>query len=126
VIRPDLPLGSPERAAFFGLARKTFAEDWKAAELALARANEIAKGDLYFIQCDHAVKIGRTTNIVNRLANMQVNSPHEINCLLLLKGQGKNEKAWHKRFAELRIRGEWFRLTEELEAAIIEERERKE
>lgn len=123
VVRPDLPVGSPEREAFFKETRRTFAEDWKVAELAVAREREIAKGDLYFIQCGDAVKIGRTTNIVNRLGNMQVNSPHEINCLLLLKGRGREERDWHQRFAGERIRGEWFRLSPDLERTIAEERQ---
>lgn len=122
IVAPHLPIGSPERAELFDRLRETFVEDWKAAELAVAREIEEAKGDLYFIRCDHAVKIGHTRNIANRLGNMQVNSPHEIDCLLLLKGRGRDEKKWHRRFAGARIRGEWFRLTPELEAAIHEAR----
>lgn len=123
VIAPELPVGSPERAELFAKLRLTFAEDWKAAEIAVARAKEIAKGDLYFILCGDMVKIGRTTDIVRRLANMQVSTPYEIDCLLLLKGQGKDERKWHKRFAADRVRGEWFKLTPELDAAIRAERE---
>lgn len=117
IVRPDLPIGSPERAAFFGLARKTFAKDWRAAE-ALVRADRANKGDLYFIRCGDAVKIGHTRNIVHRLANMQVSSPHEIDCLLLLRGRGHEESEWHERFREDRIHGEWFRWTPELSAEI--------
>ena len=123
IMAPELPIGSPEREAYFKELRKTFAEDWDAAAKSLARAREIAKGDLYFIRCGDAVKIGRTTNIVERLRNMQVNSPHEIDCLLLLRGQGKHEAACHKRFAAYRVRGEWFRLSDELNSAIVEARE---
>jgi hypothetical protein len=39
------------------------------------------------------VKIGHTINIVQRLGNMQVNSPHEIDCLLLLKCGAGLERA---------------------------------
>jgi hypothetical protein len=92
VVCPELPVGSPEREELFAKFRETFDEDWKAAEAAVERDRLIRKGDLYFIRCGDAVKIGRTTNIVQRLANMQVNNPHEIDCLLLLKGQGKEEE----------------------------------
>jgi hypothetical protein len=122
MVAPHLPVGSPERAALFKELRRTFVEDWKDAEEAVRREREM-KGDLYFIRCGRAVKIGHTTNIAQRLANMQVNTPEEIDCLLLLRGQGHCEREWHKRFAADRIRGEWFWLTADLEAAILDERE---
>jgi hypothetical protein len=125
IVCPELPVGSPEREELFAQFRETFVEDWKAAEVAVARDRLIRKGDLYFIRCGDAVKIGRTTNIVQRLANMQVNNPHEIDCLLLLKGQGKEEGRWHKRFKHHRVRGEWFRWAPDLEAARAKDRSAK-
>ena len=115
---PELPVGSPERTALFKDLRRTFREDWREAEEAVA-----AKGDLYFIRCGEAVKIGRTSNISQRLANMQVNSPEEMDCLLLLRGRGAEESAWQGQFKADRIRGEWFKLSPALEQAIKDERE---
>jgi hypothetical protein len=122
IVAPHLPIGSPERAELFAGLRKTFCEDWDAAERSVAAARA-AKGDLYFIRCGNAVKIGHTANIVQRLANMQVNTPHELDCLLLLKGQGHEERQWHERFRADQIRGEWFRWTVELERAVLDARE---
>lgn len=68
--------------------------------------------DLYIIQqkITGAVKIGRTSNIERRLTELQVGSPYEIRCVLLLPNQGKLEKILHKRMQnhQLRIAGEWF------------------
>jgi hypothetical protein len=90
IVAPHLPIGSPERSAFFREVRRTFAEDWKAAEEAERQERITKAGDLYFIRAGDAVKIGRTTNIVKRLHNMQTNNHEEIDCLLLLKaGAGR-------------------------------------
>lgn len=123
IMAPELPIGSPERAAYFAELSKTFCEDWKAAEEA-AEAERIAKkGDLYFIRAGcRAVKIGRTVNIVNRLGKMQADNHEELDCLLVLRGQGHLEADWHRRFKGFHIRGEWFRWTPELHAAIVDAR----
>lgn len=122
MVAPHLPVGSPERDALFKELGRTFVEDWKAAEDAVARDTIIAKGDLYFIRCGDAVKIGRTVNIVERLRTMQTDNHMEVDCLLLLKGQGHNEPKWHKRFKAHRLRGEWFRWCQAIKTAIDLER----
>jgi hypothetical protein len=121
IMAPELAVGSPERAAYFAKLRPTFVEDWKAAEEAVA-AQRAAKGDLYFIRAGKAVKIGHTHNIVARLGNMQANNPQELDCLLLLRGKGHEERDWHKRFKAEHIRGEWFRLSPRIKRAIEKER----
>jgi hypothetical protein len=122
IVAPHLPIGSPERSAFFREVRRTFAEDWKAAEEAERQERVTKAGDLYFIRAGDAVKIGRTTNIVKRLHNMQTNNHEEIDCLLLLKGRGWQEDEWHKRFRAMKLRGEWYRWCAQIEAAIDLER----
>jgi hypothetical protein len=118
VVRPDLPIGSPERDAFFAEARKMFAEDWKEAELSVLAESLAALGDLYFVRAGDAVKIGRTNNIMARLRNIQAHNHEQINCLLLVKGAGATEKALHRKFAAKRLRGEWFAWCPEIEDEI--------
>lgn len=85
-----------------------------------------AHGDyLYFARCGDAVKIGRARNVVARMANMQVNSPHEVDCLCSLTGRGHEEKEWHAMFAADLIRGEWFTWTPRLAKAIDDARRGK-
>jgi hypothetical protein len=91
-----------------------FCENWKEAVQAAALDRIKSLGDLYFIQAGNAVKIGRTANIVGRLGKMQADNHEELNCLLVLPGQGHEESDYQERFAEHRIRGEWFRLCPEI------------
>jgi hypothetical protein len=81
---------------------------------------------IYYVGCAEAkaVKIGYTSELSwadklgsarARLQNIQSNCPFEVELLALCDGYGDDEKALHKRFAADRIRGEWFRLSQELE-----------
>lgn len=65
--------------------------------------------DLYFIGSPGGyIKIGRTTGWRKRLIQLQSGSPIKLECMALLMGAGHAERAYHKRFAAHRIRGEWF------------------
>ena len=98
--------------------RRTFSEDWRAAKWAVERDLAAKRGDLYFIRAGNRIKIGRTVNIANRLSKMQADNHEDLCCLLVLRGRGHEEGEWHKRFVGDRIRGEWFRATPDLGAAI--------
>lgn len=52
------------------------------------------------------VKIGITINVDVRLAGLQ--TPEPVKLYALLEGWAKEEKAFHQRFAEYRLQGEWF------------------
>lgn len=95
--------------AYWAARRATFCEDWAEAERAVA-----ALDDLYFIRAGNAVKIGRTRKIWPRLASMQVGNHEQLNCLLVLRGRGQEEKEWHSRFHRHHIRGEWYRWNPKL------------
>lgn len=76
---------------------------------------------IYFIACReaNAVKIGLTRKRpYARLGTAQVNCPLELELLATCDGDEAEEFALHQRFDALRMRGEWFRLTPELEAHI--------
>jgi hypothetical protein len=118
MVAPHLPVGSPERAALFAELRKTFAEDWKAAEQSLRGEQRTSFGDLYFVAAGDAVKIGRTKNFETRLRFIRGHNHEKVECLALLKGQGWREKELHKRFRAVRLRGEWFARCEQIAAEI--------
>lgn len=78
---------------------------------------------IYFIACPvaNAVKIGVTHNPpYHRLMSMQAGCPFELQLIGVTEGCYQDEAALHKRFAALRVRGEWFLLTDELRSHIAQ------
>ncbi|TPK59010.1 MULTISPECIES: GIY-YIG nuclease family protein [unclassified Mesorhizobium] len=67
-------------------------------------------GHVYFLKAGNAVKIGRSTNLRGRIQSLQTGSAHEARIVKILRGGKRREKEFHKRFAEYRLRGEWFDL----------------
>jgi hypothetical protein len=118
MVAPHLPVGSPEREELFRELRRTFVEDWEAAEEAWRAEQRASFGDLYFVRAGWAIKIGRTTNFKSRLRFIQAHTHEKVECLALIEGEGWREKALHKRFAKHRLRGEWFERCPEIEAKI--------
>src|SRR5262249_28776400 len=73
---------------------------------------EAMSGYLYFIQSGDAegpVKIGFATDPVRRFHNIQASSPNPVRLLATIPGDSSAGKDLHRRFADLRGRGEWFR-----------------
>lgn len=73
--------------------------------------------EVYFLQMDNAdayVKIGYSNNINGRVADLQVSSPYDIVLVDRLPGDRELERNLHRRFARYRVRGEWFRPSQEI------------
>jgi predicted ATPase len=69
-------------------------------------------GRIYFIATDalDAVKIGHTLGPVSeRYRVLQTACPLQLKILVSTDGSVRDERDLHARFADLRIRGEWFR-----------------
>lgn len=68
--------------------------------------------DVYVIKCGTHIKIGKAKNTSKRIASLQAANPDEIEVIAILtEGDGhKLERQLHKRFAEHRHRGEWFKF----------------
>lgn len=64
---------------------------------------------IYFIRADSAIKIGYSVNPEMRLGELQVGAQHDLELLGVMHGEREDEGKLHKQFANLRIRGEWFR-----------------
>lgn len=75
---------------------------------------------LYFIQAgdDGPIKIGHATSPRDRLWDLQSGNHLQLHVLLELPGTVHAERAAHHAFADLRIRGEWFRADRRLLAFI--------
>lgn len=82
--------------------------------------SEVADKVTYFVQAATGgpVKIGRTTKLKQRFADLKAGSPTDLQIVLVLFGDFENE--WHRRFSSARMHGEWFRPDEDLLDAIRE------
>lgn len=81
------------------------------------RANHFAK--CYFIGGDSGpVKIGYSVDVKGRLAALQLASPVRLQVLALANGGAAREAAYHAQFAHVRLHGEWFERTVEIEREI--------
>jgi hypothetical protein len=79
---------------------------------------------IYFIGRPGLVKIGRSVDPWARLGKLQTGAAEPLRMLLTMPGGAAQENALHRRFAHLRVHGEWFRLTADL-ADFIEASSRK-
>lgn len=69
---------------------------------------------VYFAACGQRVKIGWSTKVTTRIAQLQTGSPEPIRLLGTTPGGLKLERQLHQQFAGARVHGEWFDLTPEL------------
>lgn len=82
--------------------------------------------NVYFIQVAQEdgrgpIKIGKADRVVQRLGELQVGNPFKLELLAVAKDVPDSlEAVYHARFSTARMRGEWFRPTDEL-LAFIEE-----
>ena len=71
-------------------------------------------GYIYLINCNDLYKIGIAADFETRLADLQTGNPYPLK--MILNYQFKNPRAietvLHDRFENVRVLGEWFRLTD--------------
>lgn len=68
------------------------------------------RGYVYFFRAGNRVKIGFTTNLRERSHSLRTSCPEHAFMAKCLKGGRSTERQFHERFAEYRLRGEWFDL----------------
>ena len=75
---------------------------------------------VYFATCRAAgaVKIGSSLEPWGRLPEIQLGSPLPITIEAILPGGLEEEFAFHRRFADDRLTGEWFTINEMIELII--------
>lgn len=69
---------------------------------------------VYFISCDqpdYPIKVGSTTNVEKRLAQIQNACPWPLRVLAVAAGGSSVEREIHRAFREDRLSGEWFKRT---------------
>lgn len=71
---------------------------------------------VYFVASDDGkVKIGTSSNMEKRMADLQTSSAARLTLLLTIPGDTALEADLHRRFKHLREAGEWFTKTAELQ-----------
>lgn len=78
---------------------------------------------IYFVQSTASglIKIGYARHVGVRLSNLQTGSPDPLKLLAAVDGGPEDEARLHGEFAAYRLRGEWFRPSDELTSAIARE-----
>jgi len=74
---------------------------------------------IYFVRSGKFIKIGTSIDPNKRLGSLQTANPNKLKVRAVLNGGYKTEIGLHQLFEKSRIRGEWFRLTEEITWYII-------
>jgi hypothetical protein len=73
-------------------------------------AKRVQQGYVYFFRAGNAVKIGFSTNLVQRSKQLQTACSERAFMAKFLKGTLLTERQVHEKFAEYRLNGEWFDL----------------
>jgi hypothetical protein len=71
---------------------------------------------IYFIgnREQKVVKIGFSNDVTKRIKALQTSSPYELEVFKVMEGNTANEQYFHILFKAERLKGEWFKLTDEL------------
>lgn len=77
-------------------------------------------GKIYFLLSGKIIKIGFTTDLAQRISRLQTATPNTLHLLGTIDGTQRDERNLHRRFANLNVRGEWFRRHSSLMAYITE------
>jgi hypothetical protein len=85
-----------------------------------------APGQVYFLLARKggAVKIGFSAKGVSRINDLQIAHHEPLKLVALIRGSRAKEAALHKKFAQYRIRGEWFRYAGEVKDFVVAHRKR--
>lgn len=80
------------------------------------KQRKVALGQVYFIQqgSDGPIKIGFTTNIEQRLKNLQTGSPFPLALLVCVPGSEANEATLHRALKNHHLQLEWFANSREV------------
>lgn len=82
--------------------------------LAQPRSPSVPWGYTYFVQRGAAIKIGHSGFPKGRIMALQCAFPETLEVLAIIPNSIIDEPSAHRKFAHLRLRGEWFRPAPEL------------
>lgn len=71
------------------------------------------EGCVYVIRIGDRFKIGKAIDWKKRIASIQFPEPPEIICVIETASRHRLEQDLHRKYSDLRLHGEWFRLLPE-------------
>lgn len=73
-------------------------------------------GYVYFVRSgeDGPVKIGYAADVLERVHGLQAGNPELLTIVRIVSGSRNVEARLHRHFADIRIRGEWFKYSDEM------------
>lgn len=84
------------------------------------RAGQPAEGFVYVMEAGGYYKIGWThSSPRKRRSAVQMSCPLKVTLVGVVEGTRADEHAWHEKFHDKQVQGEWFQLTEEDIAHIL-------
>ncbi|WAC26308.1 MULTISPECIES: GIY-YIG nuclease family protein [unclassified Ancylobacter] len=83
-----------------------------------AKPREGAEGFVYALFTDDAVKVGFSRDPFSRVANMRTSLSSDVVSLIAVRGSRSDERRLHEALSEHRTRGEWFKITPTVQAAL--------
>jgi hypothetical protein len=86
------------------------------------RTRPSVRGFIYFARVGERVKIGFSKSVPRRISELQTLTADPIDVLLIQRGSIVIEHSLHRRFAEDRISGEWFRYSAAMARFVAGER----
>lgn len=85
------------------------------------KQNRAKSGFVYVVQCQEYVKIGLADNVKLRVSGLQTGSPYKLKLLASwpCDDAPNTEKELHKLFSRFHMRGEWFKLPDDILAVVV-------
>ena len=98
----------------FGIPEKPALDPSEVAKIGKQKPFRQRKQYVYFIRNGNTVKIGHSHSPHKRMADMRTANHAKLEMLAITDGGRMREKVLHKKFAKLRLSGEWFTLAPEI------------
>ena len=102
-----------------------FDAQYAAAMNGLCAASETPGQFVYFFRQGNLVKIGHSRDPASRLRSMLTGNAKHIEWTYSTPGGRALERALHEKFAEFRVRREWFFYSAEIQVWINEDQQRR-
>lgn len=69
---------------------------------------------IYFLKAEQKIKIGYSSNPINRISSIQTATPYKLEVMLIINGDRDKESELHTLFKNFRGPGEWFDYSPEI------------